>query len=101
MSLDAWMNANMAVTLEGDAIQSISAEVADALDRGDSLEGLVGAESVNNVSDVTHALVRKKQEGLYLDTSLEFERTVLERGRRRLQQPHLRLAGGRQHGDVL
>lgn len=81
-NLDVWMNANMTATLEGYAIRNISAEAADALDRGDNLEGLVGAavgaESVNNVSDVTHALVWEKQEELYPGTYLEFERTVLE-----------------------
>lgn len=80
-NLDVWMNANLAQTLEGYAIENISPEAAAALGKGD-LDGLlgaaVGAESVNTVEKVTEALVWEHQEDLYPETYLEFERTLVE-----------------------
>jgi hypothetical protein len=80
INLDVWMRANLDATLEGYAIQNISAEAAAGLGKTDGLDGLVGAavgaESVNPVADVTRALVYPQQQELYPGTYLTFERTV-------------------------
>ena len=82
VNLDVWMRANLGATLEGYAIQNISAEAAAGLGKTGSLEGLVGAavgaESVNPVSEVTRALIYPDQTELYPETYLVFERTVTE-----------------------
>jgi len=82
-NLDGWMTANFDQTLGGYAINDITPEAAEPLGKtADDLEGItgaaVGAESVNTVGDVTEALVWEKQEELYPETYLEFERTLVE-----------------------